>query len=268
MTNESENSPITVAEIETAISQKQLSLCYQPKLDFELLNLKGFEALARWDHPTKGPTLPNEFIALAEEFGLIGRLTELVVDQAFRWFSTTPGARSHEISINFSAKRLTDLDFATWLYEVCRRFSIRPDSVTLDISESGLMEQRLQAFDMFTRLRQAGFKVAIDDYGIGPSSKVLLGGLPVSEIKIDKSYAMKASTSEEAKKFIQQTVEFGHSLDVKVSAGGVEDQETLNYLRKVKCDYAYGYLISRPMTGEQAAEWIKNRRQLTSKILF
>ena len=268
MTDEVGNSPISPAEIQAAIDGRQFSLCYQPKLDFGLLNLKGFEALIRWEHPTRGLVLPDQFIALAEETGLIGKITEQVVDQAFRWYKSTAGTHGHTLSINFSAKRLSDDNFADWLLGVCRRAAMRPDAVILEISEAGMMEHRLSAHDMFTRLKTKGFHVAIDDYGVGTSSKLLLPRLPISEIKIHKSFAMRATQSEEARAFIKSTVELGHSLKIAVSAGGVEDRETLDFLRKIGCDYAYGFLISRPMSGDQAAEWIVHRRQLTSSILF
>ncbi len=268
MSNESSRPSITQADLQAGIDGGQFSLRYQPKLDFELLNLKGFEALARWEHPIYGQIMPSEFIPVAEETGLIGRLTELVVDQAFRWYKTTPGAQGHSLSINFSAKRLSNLDFSNWLYEICRRAAIRPDTVILEITEAGMMEQRLLAHDMFDRLRGRGFQIAIDDYGVGPSSKLLLQRLPINEIKIDTSFGIKATTSQEARDFIKATVDFGHSYKIKVAVGGVEDQDTLNYLRSIGVDYAYGFLISRPMTAEQSAEWILHRRQLTKNLLF
>lgn len=268
MTDEVGNSPIDPEEIRAALAGNQFSLCYQPKLDFGLLNLKGFEALIRWEHPTRGLILPDQFIPLAEETGLIGQITQQVVDQAFRWYKSTAGTHGHTLSINFSAKRLSDENFADWLLGVCRRAAMRPDAVILEVTESGMMEHRLSAHDMFTRLRTKGFQVAIDDFGIGTSSKLLLPRLPISEIKIHKSFAMKATQSQEARDFIKATVDMGHSYKIAVSAGGVEDRETLDFLRKIGCDYAYGFLISRPMSGEQAAQWIVNRRQLTSSILF
>lgn len=268
MSEENSGPSITQADLQAGIAQRQFSLCYQPKLDFELLNLKGFEALARWDHPTLGQIMPNVFIPLAEEHGLVGRLTELVVDMAFKWFKTTPGAQTHTLSINFSAKRLSNLDFAYWLYEVCRRAAIRPDSVILEVTEAGMLEQRLQAHDMFDRLRSQGFQVAVDDFGTGGNSKLMIQRLPINELKIDKSIGIEASHSQEARAYIKSIVEFGHSLGIKVAVGGVEDQDTLNYCRSVGVDFAYGFLISKPMTGEEAAEWILHRRQLTHKLLF
>ena len=268
MTNETSQNPITAEELKAGIAGHQFSLCYQPKLDFELLNLKGFEALVRWEHPTRGLILPHEFIPIAEESGLIGTLTEQIVEMAFLWYLNTPGARGHTLSINFSAKRLAKLDFADWLLGVCRRVNMRPAEVILEISEAGMMDHRLEAHDMFTRLKAKGFNIAIDDYGVGPSSKLLLPRLPISEIKIDKSYAMRAKDAKDARAFIKATVDFGKSIQAAVSAGGVEDRETLEYLREIGCNYAYGYLISQPLTGEAAAEWIRNRRQLIHKILF
>jgi len=267
MANGDPGIPITGAEIQTAINEGQFSLRYQPKLDCETLSLKGFEALIRWDHPSIGTIYPDQFIRVAEESGLIGKITEVVVDQAFRWYTTTSGVPGLSLSINISAKRLSDLDFADWLKRKCLSAGIRPDSIILEISEVAVLGERLHALDMFTRLRTKGFRVAIDGYGIGHATLATLAKLPFTEIKIDKSFAMAAPQSPEAKAFLKSTVQTSHSLDLRVVAEGVEDRETLDYLRNMGCDFVHGYLVARPMTGEEAQDWILNRRRLTRHIL-
>lgn len=263
---EHQETPITAADIQAAIDGQQFILYYQPKIDCETLILRGFEALCRWDHPERGLIYPDVFIPVAEQVGLIGKITEVVVDQAFRWYRTTSGVNGLTLSINISAKRLSDLDFADWLRKKCVSFGLRTDLVILEISELGVLSERLNAFDMFSRLQTKGFKVSIDGYGIGHSPLPTLARLPFTEVKIDKSYAMTASQSEHSRAFLRSTIQQSHNLNLKVVAEGVEDKETLEFLRQVRCDYVHGYLVTQPMTGPQTADWILNRRNLMRHI--
>jgi EAL domain-containing protein (putative c-di-GMP-specific phosphodiesterase class I) len=120
---------------------------------------------------------------------------------------------------------------------------------------------------MFARLQTKGFKVSIDGFGTAHSSLSSLAKLPFTEVKIDKSYAMTASQSEDAKLFLKGTIQLSHSLNLKVVAEGVEDRETLDFVRQIGCDFIHGYFVTLPMTGEQTAEWILNRRKMTRHIL-
>jgi EAL domain-containing protein (putative c-di-GMP-specific phosphodiesterase class I) len=267
MANEHDDLLITSEEVQAAITGGQLSLCYQPKIDCETLSLKGFEALIRWNHPTKGLILPREFIKVAEDAGLIGKITEMVINEAFQWYTTTNGVQSLGLSINISAKRLSDLDFADWLRKKCVASGIRTEAVTLEISESAVITERLHALDMFTRLQTKGFRVAIDGFGIANSNLAMLAKLPFAEIKIEKSFAMTATQSEASKTFLRSTIQQCHSLRLEVVAEGVEDRETLEFLRELGCDYIHGYLVAQPMTGEQTRDWILNRRKMTRHIL-
>lgn len=267
MASEYDDTPITAAEIQAAIEGKQFVLYYQPKLDCETLILRGFEALIRWAHPERGLVFPDQFIQTAEQNGQIGRITELVVDQAFRWYATTSGINGMTLSINISAKRLSDLDFADWLRKKCVASGIRTELVILEISEKAVLGERLNALDMFSRLQTKGFKVSIDGYGVAHSSLAQLVRLNFTEVKIDKSFAMTANQSEESRSFLRSTIQQSHNLNLKVVAEGVEDKETLEFLRHVRCDYLHGYLVAQPMTGEQTGEWILNRRNMLRHIL-
>ena len=267
MSIEHEETLITPDEVRAAIAGNQFSLCYQPKIDCETLSLRGFEALIRWNDPERGIILPREFIKVAEDADLIGRITEIVVDEAFRWYTSTSGVQSLALSINISAKRLSDLDFADWLKKKCLAAGIRPDALTLEISETAVLGERLHALDMFTRLQTKGFRVAIDGFGIGNSTLAVLSRLPFTELKIEKSFAMTAAQSDQSKTFLKSTIHQAHAINLKVVVEGVEDRETLEFLRHVGCDYIHGYLVAQPMTGDQTREWILNRRKMTRHIL-
>jgi len=259
---------ITAAEIQAAIEGRQFRLCYHPKVECESLILKGFEVLIRWEHPTRGLVMPDQFIRVAEDAGLIGKITEIVVDEAFAWYLATPGVRGLWLSINMSVKRLSDADFAAWLFARCRAVGIKPDCIYLEISETAVMTERLHAYDMFNRLLERGFRVAIDNFGVGKYSLSILARLPFSEVKIERSFGMTAGESEESRAFIKATVDLAHRMALSVVAEGVEDRVTLEFLRHAKCDYIQGYLVTRPMTSEQTQDWMLNRRQMTKHMLI
>jgi EAL domain-containing protein (putative c-di-GMP-specific phosphodiesterase class I) len=167
------------------------------------------------------------------------------------------------ISVNISAKTLGDLKFVDLLEGKCRDTGISPEAVILEVTETAAMDDQLLALDMFTRLRMKGFQVSIDDFGIGNSSLALLARLPFSEIKVDRSFAMSATKSEESRAIIKSTVDLSHSLDLTVVTEGVEDRETLDFLQEIGCDLAQGYYIARPMPGDAVVEWMLQRREST-----
>jgi len=253
--------PITAADVQDAVEKRQLRLVYQPKIDCKTQMLRGFEALARWEHPELGIIMPDRFIPLSERIGLIGPITDQVVDLALSWFSGVGSTSQLSISINISAKTLGHREFPDDLEFKCRLASIPTDRVILEVTETAAMDDELLALDMFTRLRMKGFQVSIDDFGIGNSSLALLARLPFSEIKVDRTFAMDATKSSEAKAIIRSTVDLSHSLDLKVVTEGVEDRETLDYLREIGCDYAQGYYIARPMSVPQVAKWMQTPRR-------
>lgn len=259
---------LSAAEIQAAIDSKQFKLRFHPKVECDSLGVKGFEVLIRWEHPQMGLLAPDQFIRVAEDVGMIGKITEYVIDAAFDWYVSASGAKGYWLSFNISVKRLSDVDFASWLLSRCRKVGIRPDCIFLEISESAVMSERLHAFDMFTRLLDRGFRVSVDNFGLGKYSLSLLARLPFSEVKIEKSFAMTASMSEDAKAFIKTTVELGHKMALSVVAEGVEDRATLEFLRRVRCDYLQGFFVSRPMTGEETQQWLLNRRQMTKHLLI
>ncbi len=247
---------ITEGEIQDAIREGQFFVVFQPKVDCLTTTLRGFETLVRWDHPQKGIVMPDQFIRKAERLDLIGPMTDLIVDLTLNWFHRSIGNSGLTVSINISAKTLGDWPFVDKLLSLCRKSDVSPSSVILEITETAAMDDQLIALDMFTRLRMKGFHVSIDDFGTGNSSLALLARLPFSEIKVDKSFAINASKSEESKAIIRSTVDLSHSLDLTVVTEGVEDQETLEFLRDIRCDQAQGYYIARPMKGDRVLDWM------------
>ncbi len=252
---------ITEAQLRHGLEQQQLQLAYQPKIDCSSGALAGFEALVRWA-PT--PTLliqPDQFVPLAEASGLIKLLTEQVCDQALRWFAQSFAASTAlTLSINFSAKNLADMHLAEWISDLCRQYGVDPARVILELTESSAMDDPIKSLALLTRLRMQGFQLSIDDFGTGFSSLVQLVRLPFSELKVDKSFVMTALESHEARAVIKSIVDLGKSLGLRVTAEGVEEAATLDYITSVGCDFAQGYFISEPLPGCDALAWTRRTK--------
>jgi len=247
---------ITQEEVQNAVERKEFELVFQPKIDCLSRRLTGFEALIRWNHPTRGLVMPDRFIPLSEHLGLIQPITNTVVDLALDWLVGASVSPDLNVAINISAKTIGEHDFANWLESRCLQAGVSTDCIALEITETAVMDDPLLNLDMFTRLRMKGFNISIDDFGIGHSSLALLARLPFSEVKVDKRFAMTAASSLESKAIIKSTVDLSHSLGLTVVAEGVEDSVTLDYLTEIGCDQAQGYFIARPLRINQIKEWM------------
>lgn len=248
-----------VAELQTAIEQQQLFVVYQPKIFCDSGRLAGFEALVRWQHPQYGLIPPDQFIPQAESSGLIDAVTVTVLEQALEWFAKHFRRIDVKLSINLSAKSLVDTSFVDDITGLCRNYDIAPTQLIFELTETSAMEDPVASLDLLTRLRMKQFQLSIDDFGTGFSSMLQLVRLPFSEIKVDKSFVKTAGQSQESRKVIKSIVDLGRSLGLSSTAEGVEDAQTLEYLREIKCDLAQGYHIARPMPGNKIAEWLLTR---------
>ncbi|HET7307943.1 MAG TPA: EAL domain-containing response regulator [Gammaproteobacteria bacterium] len=260
------DAPITEADLKRAVMGNQFELAYQPKVECATGVLLGFEALARWRHPEFGIINPDRFIPVAEANALIEPLTRQVVRQALSWMTAADDrADKLSLAVNISAKGLSSRGLADRLAAACDEFSFAPERLTLELTETAAMDDPALALGMLTRLRIKGFDLSIDDFGTGYSSMMQLSRLPFSEIKADKSFVMAASRSPQARAIVKATVDLGHSLGLRTVAEGVEDVETLDYLRTIGCDIAQGYYVARPMGAEEAASWAAGWRGWTSR---
>jgi EAL domain-containing protein (putative c-di-GMP-specific phosphodiesterase class I)/FixJ family two-component response regulator len=255
---------ITRQDLQNALDRHEFVLAYQPKIECKSGALAGFEALIRWWHGDNELVMPDRFIPIAEEAGLIDAVTEQIFYQSVRWFSESFPESDLKLSLNISAKSLVDIRQADNLYELCRQYKVAPERVVLELTESSAMVDSTLSLDLMTRFRVKGFQLSIDDFGNGYSSMVQLVRLPFSEIKVDKSFVVKAQQSQESRTVIKSIIDLGHSLGMLVTAEGVEDLDTLNYINSLGCDLAQGYLIGHPMPGEAARNWAKQRMSLSS----
>ncbi len=257
---------VTVAELARALERDELFIAYQPKVECRTRALAGFEALVRWQHPEHGVVMPDRFIPVAEESGLIDALTMRVVDLGLAWLAGWHGADGIDanalraanqltLSINVSPRSLGNAALVEEIEARCTAHDIAPARIILELTETATMADPVASLDLLTRLRAKGFLLAIDDFGTGFSSMVQLVRLPFSEIKVDKSFVMTSGTSLESRKVIRSVVELGRSLSLTTTAEGVEDEGVLALLRELGCDLAQGYLESRPLPAEAAREW-------------
>lgn len=257
-----------------ALEHQQLVVAYQPKIDCAAGKVAGFEALVRWQHPDHGVIMPDRFIAFAEANDLIGPLTENVLEQALRWFRRFQDGKANAssgdfyahissgttLSINISALSLKEIGLADRMAEICLRHGINTDNVIFELTETSAMEDPVLSLDLLTRLRMKGFHLSIDDFGTGFSSMIQLVRLPFSEIKVDKSFVIHAMKSKESRAITRSIIDLGQSLGLRVTAEGVEDGETLRFLREEGCDLAQGFHIARPMPAESISPWLSAYR--------
>jgi EAL domain-containing protein (putative c-di-GMP-specific phosphodiesterase class I)/FixJ family two-component response regulator len=252
---------VTKSDLQNALDRHEFVMVYQPKIECRSGATAGFEALVRWKHPDRGIVMPDDFIPIAENVGLIDALTGQIFELSLEWFSQSFPQSNPKLSLNISAKSLVAIQMADSLSALCQRFQIDPERIVLELTESSAMVDPILSLDLLTRLCMKGFQLSIDDFGTGFSSMVQLVRLPFSEIKVDKSFVMQAQLSSESRSVIKSIVELGHSLGLVVTAEGVENLKTLDYLNSLGCDLAQGYFIARPMPGEAARNWVEQRKQ-------
>ena len=251
--------PVSADMLASALAQKQLSVHYQPKVICTTGKVVGFESLVRWQHPERGMIFPDQFITMAERNGLIAELTRQVFDMSLAWFAANFLGTDLKIAINMSPVVLADAMFPIWVQQACEHHGVAPSQVTLEITETSSMENPVATLEYLTQFRIKGFNLSIDDFGVGYSSLVQLARLPFSEMKIDKMFVMSASTSIESQKIAAAVVGLANALSLNVTAEGVEDDWTLQFLCDLGCTHAQGYFIGRPMPPEIALQWLSDR---------
>ena len=249
-----------LGELRHALQADEIVLHYQPKLSLPSGELIGVEALARWQHPTRGLLSPAEFIPAAESTGLIVPFTlhvlELSLGQMRRWQSA-----SHDFSmaVNVSPRCLAHPDLTANVIELLRKHSVPPRLLKLEITENTLAHDPHRALATLTSLHDAGIQISIDDFGTGYSSMSYLKQLPVSELKVDRSFVSGMVGDADDEVLVRSVIELGHNLGLTVVAEGVEDEATLDALMRAGCDVAQGFHLGRPMAGEAFDTWVAAR---------
>ena len=237
-------------DLASAIESDQLVVHYQPKVNLKpserpSLDIIGVEALVRWIHPELGLVAPNQFVPLAEKSGLIGQLTQRVLEKAIAQVQDwNKLGIATSVAVNFSAYLIDDLAIPHRLAELLKSQKVPPSQLMLEITESGVMANPDKALEILTRLRLKGVSLSIDDFGTGFSSLEQLHRLPFSELKIDRSFVGEMDGGRDARSIVESLIDLAHKLGMVACAEGVETPSVLRRLCLMGCDTAQGYMFS------------------------
>ena len=255
---------VLVTELRRALEQNVgLKLVYQPKVEMATRTLKSIEALARWTHAQLGEVSPAEFVPLAEQTGNTRRLTSWVVGEAIRQMAEWRALGLEiDVAVNLSASDILDPNLGDEVLRCLEKHGISPTKLVLEITESAVMRDPVLAARHMQLLRVAGVRFAMDDFGTGYSSLAQLSRLPVDELKIDRSLIAHAHARPDDAMIVKSTIELAHSMGLRVVAEGVEHVEAWNLLRRLGCDFAQGYLISKPLPAQEVTPFIREANQL------
>jgi diguanylate cyclase (GGDEF)-like protein/PAS domain S-box-containing protein len=250
------------SDLRRAIEQTEFVLNYQPIVDLRTGELVGAEALIRWDHPTQGRIAPSVFIPLAEETGLIDEIGAWVLrtacTEATRWARLSPG-RVPRVSINLSAHQLADPQLAWTIQAAMAHAGATPSWVTLELTESLLMQNSSASLERLHAIRALGVQIAIDDFGTGYSSLAYLERFPITHIKIDRSFVTPLDDPQRGDGLVHAIIEIGGALGLTTVAEGIETAVELQRLRELGCPLGQGYLFSRPLERDAMADLVARK---------
>lgn len=252
-----------LGELQIAVAQNQLALHLQPKVPLDGSAVREAEALVRWMHPVRGFIPPSDFIPYAEQTGFIRELTRWVIARGCMEAAKLLAAGfPTRLSVNLAARDLLDASLPDYVGRCLVEAGLPVAYLCLEVTESGVMDDPERALQTLHILRRAGLTLAIDDYGTGYSSLAYVKQLPVTELKIDQSFVREIMESAADAMIVHSTVELAHSLGFKVVAEGVETEEINSLLRELGCDYAQGYLHSRPRSAADYLSWLQEREKV------
>jgi diguanylate cyclase (GGDEF)-like protein/PAS domain S-box-containing protein len=250
-------------DLRRALERRELILHYQPVVTLDTGKISGAEALVRWMHPERGLVPPSEFIPLAEETGLIVPIGAWVLREAcrqMRVWQEQVGFEALAIGVNLSSKQFAQPGLVAQVVSVLRDTGLSPKSLRLEVTESLLMDKQPHVADTMTELRAMGVRIDLDDFGTGYSSLSYLHQYPIDTLKIDRSFVARMGVTEEGLEIVNTILSLAKSLDMEVVAEGVETAEQLAQLRSLRCAYAQGYHLSRPVAGAQFEELLSERK--------
>lgn len=246
-----------LSDLRQAIEHEQFELYFQPIVNLANSRIAGIEALARWRHPRDGILLPDSFIPLLEQSGLIRGLMPWVVSEALkRAHALQLAGLPLTVSINLSMRDLQDPYIVESFAELLEAHQVPADSIVLEITESAVMTDPPRTLELLLKLSRMGLKIAIDDFGTGYSSLTYLKKLPVSTLKIDKSFVIGMTSDDNDAAIVRTSIDLAHNLGLKVVAEGVESEAVLGQLEALGCDLAQGHYVGRPLTQTELEEWL------------
>ena len=248
--------PPLIAALGAAIDQLELLLHYQPIVDLRTGVPDSVEALVRWGHPRHGLLLPNDFVPAAEQTELIHPLTRWVLNEALRQAHAWQVAGIDlAVAVNLSARNLLDPELGETISGLLQAWSISPEKLIVEITERTTLSS--EDFEALRLLHRLGVRLAVDDFGTGYSTLTYLRNLPLSEVKIDRSFVTDMVTNQDDATIVRSTIDLGHSMGLKVVAEGVNNAQTAEALANLNCDFLQGFFVGRPMAGSEIAAWLE-----------
>ncbi|WP_262283024.1 bifunctional diguanylate cyclase/phosphodiesterase [Micromonospora sp. MA102] len=243
-------------DLRRALDDGALEVYFQPKVTLRDRRLVGVECLARWEHPAHGTVAPNDFVAVAEHTGQLGRLTEFVLRESLRrsrdW---SHGEQALAISVNLAARTLTDQHFPALVRDLLEEYGVPAQRLTLEITEAGVLDGTERPIPTLKRLGELGVRLSVDDFGTGNSSLAQLRRLPVHEVKVDRSFVQGMATDPGDLAIVNAVVTLSQQFGLTVVAEGVESELTLELLQDIGCEIGQGFLFSRPLPYERLEAW-------------
>ncbi|MBV1908841.1 MAG: EAL domain-containing protein [Kangiellaceae bacterium] len=254
-----------VTDLRTALESRNFFAVYQPKVCATTGDLMGVEALIRWQHPQRGLIPPIDFIHTAERSGLISQITQWVLEEAIKQSAAWQKMGLNiSIAVNLSPINLVEENFKEGVLNLLDQYQLATAKLELEITESSFFADPIKAQEILTDLNNHGIEISIDDFGTGYSSLAQLKKMPVSTLKIDRSFVAHMHSNSSDSAIVSATINMAHELGLKVVAEGVEDFETLEKLRHYDCDIIQGYLISKPLIAKDFEYWYQHRMPIAS----
>jgi len=245
-------------DLRLAIEAGELGVHYQPKIDLGSGRITGMEALARWDHPTRGFVPPEVFVRLAEDLEIVGRIDRLVLRKACEQTRVWQRAGFEiELAVNLSGLHLQEKTCASRILAILEEFDFDPTCLNLELTETAIMRDLALTIDQLKTFRKSGIKISIDDFGTGYSSLNAFKRLPLDVLKIDRSFVKELAEKPLDAAFVKTIIELAHLLNVRIVAEGVESDDQVSILKELGCDEWQGYLFSRPVSADDFHELLR-----------
>jgi diguanylate cyclase (GGDEF)-like protein len=243
-------------DLRRALDNDELQVYFQPKVSLHTRRLVGVECLARWEHAAHGSVSPEDFVAVAEHTGQLGRLTDVVLREGLRRCQEWADAgRPLNVAVNLSPRTLMDPAFPGRVAELLGESGVPPSQLTLEVTEAGVISEADRPLPTLRRLYDLGVRLAVDDFGTGYSSLAHLRRLPVHEVKIDRTFVQGMATDSGDLAIVKAVVDLSRHFGLSVVAEGVESELTLSLLEDIGCDLGQGFLFSRPLSYDRLEAW-------------
>jgi diguanylate cyclase (GGDEF)-like protein len=238
------------------LNDNAFELYFQPKLNLTTGKIDSAEALLRWHPPGRAPLSPDLAVEMASETGRNFELAKWVAHKALRQLKAWESEMPIGLAINIQADLVHSPDLAPMLLDALAVWHVEPSRLTIEITESGIIEDKESGFDNLLRLKEAGIKLSIDDFGTGYSSLSYFKHIPATQLKIDRSFISGMKTQQEDLQLVKIMIQIGHQFGLEVVAEGIEERDSLELLRELGCDVAQGYFISQPLAPGDFENWL------------